>query len=251
MKVNPNIQSHLLSWYQEIAHFVSSKPFFLRWPRYLWEYQELSNMNLKELSENFSLLEQDIIVLDQVHASDVWVICEREHTQTNTTDAVITHLSWKLLLVLASDCVPILLFDRDTKVIGVIHAGWRGLAAWVIWNTIAAMKNTYRSKPENIICFVWPCISQNNYEVWGDVAEQFQCDFWEFLTQNMESVNTYFLDVRNIAAKQLHSAWILEHNIEISKYCTYQDSEKFNSYRRSTQTWEVYEGNNVLGILLK
>ena len=43
------------------------------------------------------------------------------------------------LAVRVADCLPILFSDRAGAAVGVAHAGWRGLAAGVIENTVAAM----------------------------------------------------------------------------------------------------------------
>ena len=54
-------------------------------------------------------------------------------------DAAVTRETNVVLAVRIADCMPVLLADRAGAVIGVAHAGWRGLAAGVIENTVAAM----------------------------------------------------------------------------------------------------------------
>jgi len=37
---------------------------------------------------------------------------------------------------MTADCLPVLLSDRDGSVVGIAHAGWRGLASGVIESTV-------------------------------------------------------------------------------------------------------------------
>jgi copper oxidase (laccase) domain-containing protein len=48
-----------------------------------------------------------------------------------SADAAVTRCANVPLVVLVADCLPVLLAARDGTVIGVAHAGWRGLAAGV------------------------------------------------------------------------------------------------------------------------
>jgi len=52
-------------------------------------------------------------------------------------DAAVTTTAGCRLAVRTADCVPIVLTGRST--VGVIHAGWRGLAAGVVEAAVAAM----------------------------------------------------------------------------------------------------------------
>ncbi|MCF8179500.1 MAG: laccase domain-containing protein, partial [Sulfuritalea sp.] len=54
-------------------------------------------------------------------------------------DAAFTRRRGVVCAVLTADCLPVLLCDDAASVVGVAHAGWRGLAAGVIESAVAAM----------------------------------------------------------------------------------------------------------------
>ena len=59
--------------------------------------------------------------------------------------------------------MPILLFDPKSKIIGCVHAGWKGAFSGIIKNTVIKMKN-YSSSNKIYAC-IGPCIGFKNYEV--------------------------------------------------------------------------------------
>ena len=53
---------------------------------------------------------------------------------------MITRYKKIALGVLTADCVPILVYDKRNKIIGCIHAGWRGALSGIIKKTIIKIK---------------------------------------------------------------------------------------------------------------
>src|SRR6185503_15134111 len=71
--------------------------------------------------------------------------------------------------VLTADCMPLLLSDRAGKRVGIAHAGWRGMAAGVIENAVAAL----RVPPAEVVAWMGPTIGPGAFEVGDDVREAF------------------------------------------------------------------------------
>ena len=120
----------------------------------------------KSLGLNFS----NLVVLPIAHTDQILVL-------TNTTpevtqaDGVITQLKNIPLLITAADCVSIILYSDEKKVLGLVHAGWRGTAAKVIEKAVVAMHENFMVRPSQIIAAIGPAIGQKSYEVGQDVAE--------------------------------------------------------------------------------
>ncbi|MEX0372816.1 peptidoglycan editing factor PgeF [Spiribacter roseus] len=95
-----------------------------------------------------------------VHASAV----ERDVTEA---DAVWTDQPGQVCAVLVADCVPILLAARDGTCVAAVHAGWRGLAAGVIPQTLAALP----VPASELMACIGPCIGAEAYAVGGEVIE--------------------------------------------------------------------------------
>ena len=76
--------------------------------------------------------------LNQIHSSRAVKAVKTADLQQ--ADAAYTDESGVVCAVLTADCLPLLVCSADGAHIAAIHAGWRGLLAGVIGNTVAAMK---------------------------------------------------------------------------------------------------------------
>ena len=102
---------------------------------------------------------------EQIHGAEVGVVTDASEAVIPGVDALITDRPGVALAVLVADCVPILLVDRAHPRIGVVHAGWRGLAAGVVDATIARMDSP------TIAAFIGPSIGPCCFEVGDEVAD--------------------------------------------------------------------------------
>ena len=78
-------------------------------------------------------------------------------------DAIWTDVPGMLLAIRTADCVPVVVAGEG--VVAVIHAGWRGLAAGVIGETVSAI-----STAEPLRAVVGPAICMDCYEVGNEVV---------------------------------------------------------------------------------
>jgi purine-nucleoside/S-methyl-5'-thioadenosine phosphorylase / adenosine deaminase len=81
--------------------------------------------------------------LHQVHGATVVTVTRPGEHAGVDADAAITRVPEATLAVRTADCVPIVL--EGDGVIGVVHAGWRGLAAGIVGTTIAEMGDVRRA----------------------------------------------------------------------------------------------------------
>ena len=72
----------------------------------------------------------------------------------------------------AADCLPVLLGDPVTGIIGAAHCGRRGLERGVIGATVDLMKSK-GADPANIVATLGPRICGDCYEVGDEIADQF------------------------------------------------------------------------------
>ena len=86
---------------------------------------------------------------------------------TPEADGAVTDRPGSVLAILTADCLPVLLADAEGRVIGAAHAGWRGLAAGILEETVAAMLR--RCSQASLRAWIGPAIHQNRYEVGDDV----------------------------------------------------------------------------------
>ena len=85
-------------------------------------------------------------------------------------DAAVTKANDVVLAILTADCLPVLFCADDGSEIAAAHAGWRGLSAGVLENTVSAMQ----SPRENILAWLGPAIGPQSYEIGDEVRDAFR-----------------------------------------------------------------------------
>ena len=190
-----------------------------------------------------AVLPNEPIWLNQVHGThvvdaDVYKEGIDTHLDVPSADASVTSTPGRVLAIMTADCLPVLLASSDGKVVGAAHAGWRGLAAGVIEQTVALMRakqsNGEKAQAE-IIAYLGPAIGPHAFEVGSEVRDI-------FMTQNpasaacfeqLQEKGKYLADIYGLACLRLNALGI--ENIEGGGECTLQDPDYF-SYRRDQQT---------------
>ena len=150
---------------------------------------------------------------------------------TPDADAVIGTQSGDICVVQSADCLPVLLCSSDGQEIAAVHAGWRGLADGVIEATVARMVST----ASDLIAWFGPAISQEAFEVGDDVHRKFHP--WSDNDNGLFVANNrgrWQADLFGLASARLEKMGIGE--IYGDRLCTYEDSERFFSYRRDGKT---------------
>jgi YfiH family protein len=155
----------------------------------------------------------------QVHGSEIWTTSEAGY-QTGF-DAILTSEQGIFAGVGIADCCPILLADPVRFTVAAIHAGWKGTVAQIVHKTASAMI-AQGSNPADILAYIGPCISLENFEVGDEVAEQFE--------QKEKRGDRWHVDLKATNAEQLRDMGI--NQIEISDYCTVANNDVFFSHRK-------------------
>jgi YfiH family protein len=117
--------------------------------------------NLRRVVEDFAP-GTAVVDMRQVHGAVVDVVEERRGTGRPEADALVTTQADLLLVVRVADCLPVLLADPDTGVLGAVHAGRRGLAAGVAAAAVARMRDLGAGE---ITAWLGPRICGRCYEV--------------------------------------------------------------------------------------
>jgi YfiH family protein len=179
-----------------------------------------------------------LLTLRQVHGADVLVYegDTRVLTHPLPYDAVITNKKRVALAISTADCLPILMLDRSKKVIGAVHAGWRGIWRGVVQRAARTMIEAFRSSPGDILVGVGPGIGPCCYEVGTEVVSLFQNSFetpQEFI---QEREGRTYLDLSRAAQLELNQVGIPPENIEAIPLCTACREDLYFSYRRDGET---------------
>lgn len=163
-------------------------------------------------------------------------------------DAMVTRTPGLALGVLAADCVPVLFADAEAGVIGAAHAGWKGALGGVLEATLAAMQRA-GAEPSRIIAAIGPSIGAAAYEV----GVEFEARFVEadaanirFFTPGRPGHAQFDLPAYVRARLESHAVA----RIDTIGHCTYENEERYFSYRRATHRGEPDYGRNLSVIAL-
>jgi polyphenol oxidase len=144
-------------------------------------------------------------------------------------DGLVTADPGVVLAVLTADCAPVLLADPAARVVGAVHAGWRGLAAGVVEAGVAAMAEL-GAAPAACVGLVGPAVGGCCYEVGPDVREAVGGRYPAALATTRDGRPA--LDPAAGAAQALERAGLQAANLRVAGECTIDLPERFFSHRR-------------------
>lgn len=154
-----------------------------------------------------------------VHADSVTTLVEADAATTRTPGVV--------CVVQMADCMPVLLAARDGSIVGIAHAGWRGLAGGVVERTIEAMN----AGPASIIAWLGPAIGPNAFEVGDEVRAAFVADDASAATAFRPlQAGKWLADLFALARQRLQRAGVAA--VHGGGLCTVADPTRFFSHRR-------------------
>jgi polyphenol oxidase len=134
-----------------------------------------------------------------------------------------------------ADCVPILLASPDSGAVAAVHAGWRGLVAHVISESVAALCAAARVEARTLIAAIGPHISRDAFEVSHEVAQQIAACAAHDSQVIVPRAPRPYVDLARVVCAQLKAAGMAADHIEQVPGCTFQDSQHFFSFRRDGQ----------------
>ena len=205
--------------------------------------------NLKFVGKKISCDKGSLITLNQRHTNKVIKFKNYESIKNKLTgDGIVTNVKNIGIGILTADCASILFYDPKKKIIGCAHAGWKGALKGIIFNTVNKFKEL-KSKNEDLIAIVGPCIDKKNYQVRSDFLKKFinqSKKNKKFFTKINK--NEYLFDLRAYINEQLSILNIK--NIENIKMDTFSESKFFYSYRRSSLNKEKDYGRCISVILM-
>lgn len=168
-----------------------------------------------------------LVIPEQVHGSDVIFLGDEAGPFNFKADAVITRRKDICLSVTTADCLPLLLADPVSGLFGVVHIGWRSLAAGILNNFVhIALVNGMDITQTKV--FSGPAIGPCCFEVGPEVAALFDKEHL-----SLKDGST-FVDLRKAVESELSSLGIANSNMSGLAECTSCDDKKYYSFRRDT-----------------
>ena len=165
--------------------------------------------------------------LAQVHGNAVADLDALADDAQPQADAAATSVPGRVAVVLTADCLPVFLCRDDGSRVAVAHAGWRGLAAGVLENAVAAVGGP----PGRVLAWLGPAIGPRAFEVGPEVREAFAGVHREAGSAFVpRGGGKYLADLYALARLRLAKAGVAA--VSGGGFCTWTERGRFFSYRR-------------------
>ena len=166
---------------------------------------------------------------EQVHGGSVAMIGSSSSCAlVPGADALVTGVAGVVLLIRTADCLPVFFADPRRGMVGLAHAGWRGLACSVLANVVSAFRTVSRTRPEELSVAIGPAIRSCCYEV----GPEFTGRFGPFVTVR-EGRRT--CDLIGVATEQLRRCGVRAKRLVDAGHCTGCEPQQWFSLRREGQ----------------
>ena len=205
------------------------------------------NKNLALVSKKMRINQKRLSLMHQTHSNKVIIITKKnKNLKKFKSDALITKMKGFALGVVTADCVPIILYDVKNKIIGCVHAGWKGASSGIIENTIKKFKKL--NSKNKIFASVGPCIGKKSYEV--------DIDFYKKFIVRSKKNGVYFLKKNNnkklFNLRKYVNDKLIKLNVKVDhvNHDTFKEKTRFFSYRRSQKLQEKDYGRCISVICL-
>lgn len=198
------------------------------------------NDDESSVRENYRLIAKDLginlektVLSRQTHTDNIRIVTEADcgkgitrKSDIEDTDGLITNLSGVALVVFSADCTPVLMCDKEAGVVAAVHAGWRGSVKGIVPKCVQIMKESFKSRAENIKVAIGASIGPCCFE-FGQEAEEYFAE--EYLKKTDEG--KYKVDLWKYNTDLLVKEGVNPENIDLSGICTVCHNDRFYSYR--------------------
>ncbi len=191
--------------------------------------------NVRNFLNKLNLSNQNLIMMEQVHGDKISWVKDKKTTVIRGVDALISQSSSIILGVKSADCLPILVASPAAGLLGVIHAGWRGLLKRLPQKVIHEFQKHVPIDTVQVI--IGPSIKDCCYNILKQRADKFRQEFTEknFIKKKQQEI---YLDLPAVAVQQLQKVGLPTNNIQTSDTCT-ACNQQYYSYRAGDK------GNNL------
>ncbi|MCL5072795.1 MAG: peptidoglycan editing factor PgeF [Actinobacteria bacterium] len=186
-------------------------------------------INRERFLGKLGLSEKNVIGVKSVNGDNTEIVTKEDRGNfIYNTDGLITNEKNVYLSITIADCLPIVIFDPQKEVIGLIHSGWKGLEKKIIENAIKKMELNFGVNSKELLAGIGPGIGVCHFEV----KEDFPAKFKSYSEAIIKKDGKSYVDLKLIAKRQMEEAGVKPENIYVSSVCTYCQADTYFSYRK-------------------
>ena len=178
----------------------------------------------RSILKDFYGLPSDPVWINQTHSA----ICVDASSTKRLVkaDASFTINPGVVCAILTADCLPVFVSKKDGSMVGIAHAGWKGLISGAIENLIGS----FQCNGDDLIVHLGPAISKNNFEVGVEIKDLYLSKNSNFARSFSFNSGKHYLDLYD-AAKVILESFNIKF-ITGGDRCTFKESDIYFSYRR-------------------
>ena len=174
------------------------------------------------------------VLMQQVHGTQVVCIDDVPTGLVLTADACWSRQPGLACTIMVADCLPLLFYLPQARVVAAAHAGWRGLAGGVLenlWDTLSVYGDL-----SDLRVWLGPCIGPKAFEVGEEVRHAF-CSTNAASAKYFEPADSpgkYMADLSGLARQRLSQFGVtqVQGNDSSLNWCTYSNPDLYFSHRR-------------------
>jgi copper oxidase (laccase) domain-containing protein len=165
-------------------------------------------------------------------------LIEDTNVKPHHFDGCVTFSKSKHLGVTTGDCIPLVLWEPETKLRGILHVGSPGAIGNIVLN-LAKLFKDHKVDPKKVQYYMGPCISGDVYDVnfssvWNNLKAQNE-DFKKYSKYLKEKDGGLFFNLREMVKDQLLEIGAEPENIQVSEAFTSDDNSSYYSHYLSHQ----------------
>ena len=178
----------------------------------------------RKILESYYDLPSEPVWINQTHSS----ICINAASINSMVEADASYSSKSGVVcgIMTADCLPVFVSKKDGSMVGLAHAGWRGLISGVIENLI----DSFNAVEDDLVVHLGPAISKNYFEVGEEVKSLYLSKNIDFERSFTFHNDKSYLDLYD-AAKVIFESFHIK-SISGGDRCTFNEPSHFFSYRR-------------------
>ena len=206
--------------------------------------------NFDILCNSTGLERSGVLWARQTHGCGFLTIGEGDDLRkvySSQADALITARKGVCIGVKTADCCPILIADKNARLVAAVHSGWLGTSKRILEKVITVMNRSFGVGPDDLKMAIGPSIGACCYRISRSRYDSMKENL-PFMEEYAEkSKDTYFIDLKGLNSRIARQNGIRDEAIWVSGHCTSCAQDLFYSFRRDGEK----TGRHYSGIMLK
>lgn len=202
--------------------------------------------NLNSYLKKYEIAKKDLVLMEQVHGRQIKTV-GKNHTgkMVKGVDGMLTADKNVYLAVKTADCLPLFYFDPVREVVGIAHAGWRGVVLGIGIKMVDRMI-LMGCLPSDIIIGIGPCLCDRCHWQPKPVIQQQMKEWVGYWEAKGDKVN---VRLKKYCRDRLLESGIRQANIYDVELCTYEKKNEFFSYQAAKETGSEQKEGRMISLI--